>query len=97
MSDEKHQALVFATVYNTLAWGHRLLSRSSQHVLLASQSLGDLFDAIPCASHEMPEDYVDGDGNSKWKEPAIRESTGAVLCIENVAYGDGQSERDYSE
>ncbi|KAI0093268.1 snRNA-activating protein of 50kDa MW C terminal-domain-containing protein [Irpex rosettiformis] len=96
-SKEGRHALVFATVYNTLSWGHRLLSRSSQHVLLSSQSLGDLFDCIPCTSNEMAEEYVDEDGTTKWKEPAVRESAGAVICIEDVAYGDGQSEDDYSD
>ena len=95
-SERTQQALIFATVYNSLPWGHRLLSRCSEHVLLSSQSLGDLFDCIPCISNELPEESIQ-DGTTSWKEPTVRESTGAVICIEDIAYGDGQSEHDYSE
>jgi snRNA-activating protein complex subunit 3 len=95
--NDSHQALLFITIYNTVSWGHRLLSRASQHALLSSQSLGDLFDAIPCSSNEMPEEYSDHEGNIHWEDPTLHESTGSVVCIEGVAYGDGQTERDYSE
>lgn len=84
-------------MYNPLTWGHRLLGRASQHVLLSSQSLGDLFDAIPCASNEMPDEHLAEGGNIQWSGASARGSTGSVICIEDIAYGDGQSEQDYSE
>ncbi|KAI0695476.1 snRNA-activating protein of 50kDa MW C terminal-domain-containing protein [Cytidiella melzeri] len=97
VAEDSKQALLFVTVYNTLSWGHRQLSRLSQHVLLSSQSLGDLYDAIPCSCNEMPEKYVDEEGVTRWKDPEFGESTGVTICIEGVAYGDGQSEQDYSD
>lgn len=96
-SEDTHQALVFVTVYNPLSWGHRLLTRASQHVLLSSQTLGDLFDAIPCTSNEMPQETLDEQGNVRWTQASTSASSGAVFCIEDMLYGDGQSEKDYSE
>ncbi|EKM54490.1 uncharacterized protein PHACADRAFT_96477, partial [Phanerochaete carnosa HHB-10118-sp] len=90
------EALVFVTVYDRLTWGHKLLSRSSQHVLLSSHSLGDLFDVIPCSSNEIPEPPAPS-SNETWGEASARGSSGSVICLEGVAYGDGQSEKDYSE
>ena len=95
---DAHQALLFVTVYNPLTWGHRLLSRASQHVFLSSQTLGDLFDAIACLSRTMPEECIDRTGKIQWKDTTSTAiSTGSAICIEHVAYGDGQSEKDYSE
>ena len=90
------EALVFVTVYDRLTWGHKLLSRSSQHVLLSSHTLGDLFDVIPCPSNEIPEAPAPSSSGT-WGEASARGSSGAVICLEDVAYGDGQSEQDYSE
>jgi len=75
------------------------LSRSSQHVLLSSQTLGDLFEAIPCCSNEIPDPRTSDDGRVTGYDPAnpTRGSVGCVLCINGVAYGDGQSEEDYSD
>ena len=91
------QALVFVTVYNPVSWGHRLLARASQHVLLSSQSLGDLYDTIPCTSQELPCETVDEAGRSTWQRNSQPVNSGAVVCIEGRLYGDGQSERDYAE
>ncbi|OBZ67997.1 snRNA-activating protein complex subunit 3 [Grifola frondosa] len=97
-SIETNQALLFVTVYNKLSYGHRLLSRSSQHVMLSSQTLGDFFEAIPCVFNEVPQERVDTSGKVTGYEDAMHEgSTGCVLCIENVLYGDSQSEEDYAE
>ena len=87
---------MFVTVYDRLTWGHKLLSRSSQHVFLSSHTLGDMFDAIPCPSNEIPENACDGPRGT-WVQTSGRGSTGSVVCLEDVAYGDGGSERDYSE
>ncbi|OCH95162.1 hypothetical protein OBBRIDRAFT_768316 [Obba rivulosa] len=95
----EHEALVFVTVYDKLSWGHKLLSRSSQHVLLSSQTLGDLFEAIPCCSNEIPESRTSDAGRVTGYDPAqsSRGSAGCVICINGTAYGDGQSEEDYSD
>jgi snRNA-activating protein complex subunit 3 len=72
----------------------------SQHAILSSQSIGDMFEVIPCVSNEIPREVTDDEGNVTGYEPASAEDpafTGCVVCIEGVAYGDGQSEEDYSE
>ncbi|KAI0949381.1 hypothetical protein AcW1_009012 [Taiwanofungus camphoratus] len=103
-SSNAHEALLFVTIFNKLSWGHRLLSRSSQHVLLSSQTLGDLFEIIPCISNEIPKESVDDTGETPTYElspSADRRrpegSTGCAACIEGTVYGDGQSVEDYSE
>lgn len=93
---DPREALVFVTVYDRLSWGHKLLSRSSQHVLLSSHTLGDLFDVIPCLSNEIPEPPTPSSCGT-WGEASARGSSGSVICLEDVAYGDGQSEKDYSD
>ena len=97
-------ALVFVTVYNRLPWGQKILLRASQHVLLTSQSLGDLFRAIPCTSKETPVETRDEDGTMtgyrvrpSGDAMAVDDYAGAAVCIEDVLYGDGQNEDDYAE
>ncbi|KAL6310357.1 snRNA-activating protein of 50kDa MW C terminal-domain-containing protein [Sparassis latifolia] len=98
-SADTREALVFVTIYNRIPWGNRLHSRSSQHVLLSSQTIGDLFDVIPCWSSEIPKECVGDDGGIAGYETSADtdESTGCVICIDGVAYGDGQSAEDYSD
>ncbi|THH31789.1 hypothetical protein EUX98_g2404 [Antrodiella citrinella] len=91
------QALLFVTVYNPVSWGHRLLARSSQHVLLSSQSLGDLHDTIPCTSHEIPREMVPYDNFTSGRNSTQTGNGGAVFCIEDQLYGDGLSEKDYAD
>lgn len=94
---DDHQALLFITVYSRLQWGHRLVARSSQHVLLSSQTLGDLTEALPCISNEMPDEHVDEQGATTWQKSTAPSASGCVMCLEGILYGDGQSESDYSE
>ncbi|KAL0576283.1 hypothetical protein V5O48_005692 [Marasmius crinis-equi] len=95
--DSSPQALITYSVYNKLPWRSSLLSRSSQHCVVSSQTLGDLFEAIPCTSNELPAEkredsrVVGYDANARMKG-----SHGAVICISGVAYGDGMSENDYA-
>lgn len=87
-------------MYTRLSWNTQL-ARLSQHAVLASQTLGDLYDVIPCAANEIPGDDSQSQSQSQkgWDERDGEEGLhkGAVVCIEGVAYGDGQSEEDYSE
>jgi len=94
-SSEPH-ALIFITVYNPLSWGHKLIARSSQHVLLSSQTIGDFFDSIPCVSNELPQRTVDEDAKINWAFNTGSGISGAVICIEGVAHGDGLTEEDYA-
>ncbi|EJF65316.1 hypothetical protein DICSQDRAFT_50534 [Dichomitus squalens LYAD-421 SS1] len=99
-----HDALLSVTVYNRLSWGQKILSRASQHVLLSSQSLRDLFEAIPCTSKEIPHETRDETGTvtgyrsrRSGDDMAVDDDTGAAVCIEDVLYGDCQSEDDYAD
>ncbi|KAF7967527.1 hypothetical protein HWV62_33978 [Athelia sp. TMB] len=91
-------AVVLITVHNRLAWSQNMLTRSSQHALLASQTLGDLFEAIQCVSNEIPDELLaDGDFVGYDTSKKAQGSSGCVICIEGSAYGDGMSESDYAE
>jgi snRNA-activating protein complex subunit 3 len=97
-SPSSKTALISYTVHNRLTWGHNLFSRSSQHALLATQTLNDLFEVIPCSSNEIPNEMVvDGEVVGFEPRPADQGSSGCVICIEGMAYGDGMSEDDYAE
>ena len=97
-------ALVFVTVYTRVSWGQKIPTRASQHVLLASQTLGDLFEVIPCTTNELPEEVRGDSGHITGYNTVLRASDmavdsggGAMMCIEDVLYGDGLSEDDYAE
>lgn len=95
-------ALVTLTVHNRVPWIHSQLSRFSQHVVLASQTLADFVRVIPCDSSEMPNEAVDDHSNVveytyESEETAARTEEGCLLLIEGVAYGDGRPSNDYAE
>lgn len=94
------EALVTVTIYSRPPYKPGSLAKNSQHALLSSQSLGDLFETIPCTSNEIPKETYDGDemlGYELGENTTPAESVGCVICIEGLAYGDGQSEEDYAE
>ena len=83
-----------------MPWSYNFFSRFSQHAVHSNQTLGDLFEVIPCPSNKQPPERWEGDklvgyGTSDDDNPL--RSTGCVMCIEDVAYGDGMSEVDYAE
>ena len=90
------EALLFITIYDRLSWGNHI-SRSSQHVVLASQTLRDLYDVIPCISKELPDEKIVDDEIVGYEVQPVSQDRGCVFCIEDIAYGDGQNEEDYSE
>lgn len=91
-------AIIAVTVHNRLAWSQNMLSRSSQHALLAFQTLGDLFETIQCVSNEIPEDQLsDGEFIGYHSSRKAHGSSGCVITIEGRAYGDGMCEFDYAE
>lgn len=90
------QAVITISVHEKLPWGPSYVFRASQHALLSSQTLGDLFEVIPCRSNEFSEESAHGNV-TVYKEEDIVSNTGSVICIEGFAYGDGQSESDYAE
>ncbi|KAJ7594281.1 snRNA-activating protein of 50kDa MW C terminal-domain-containing protein [Mycena floridula] len=92
-------AILFATVYDKIVWG--AISRGSQHACLASQTLDDLMNAIPCMRERIPVEVRDDEDRVVRYKTAEEAKTeiqprGCVICIEGVAYGDGQSSEDYA-
>jgi snRNA-activating protein complex subunit 3 len=100
VSETAAEAIITVTVHNPLPYKQGSLARNSQHAVLSSQTLGDLYEAIPCISNEIPPETCEDDEmvgyDIKGKQPP-GVSTGAVICIEGLAYGDGRSEEDYAE
>lgn len=84
------EALIFVTVYDRLTWGHRLLSRSSQHVFLSSHTLEDLFETIPCTSNEITE-RREQDTSMDCQDSSTGTGLGSIVCMEGTAYGDGRT------
>jgi hypothetical protein len=67
--------LVIISVYDKIAWGPSYVARSSQHVLLCTQTLEDLYDCIPCASKHLP------------TEPATMDTqTESIIILEDRVY-----------
>ena len=93
---DPHSAVVTVSVYNRLTWSYNYVYRSSQHVALSSNTLGDLYNVLLCPTKELPdESTVDellvGYGSGPSKHPS-----GYVVVIEGTAYGDGLTENDYA-
>ncbi|KAK7472686.1 hypothetical protein VKT23_000799 [Stygiomarasmius scandens] len=96
--DERPQAVIIFSVHVPLPWRTAMLTRSSIHAILSSQTLGDLFEAIPCESNNLPEEFLNEDGNIRYKvNDKTKGSSGHVICIDEVAYGDGFCENDYAD
>lgn len=94
------QAILTISVHQRIAWSHNFIARLSQHAMVSSQTLGDLFEMIPCQSNELPSETLDDDGKYTYADSSSNvppPSSGFVICIEGVAYGDGMSEDDYAE
>jgi snRNA-activating protein complex subunit 3 len=94
-------AIVTASVYKKTDYNPGLVTRISQHALLSSQTLGQLFDAIPCPSKEIPRQITrDGKVTGYTENDTTTTTTaadGCVICIEGFAYGDGNSGSNYAE
>ncbi|KAG6903094.1 hypothetical protein C0995_006281 [Termitomyces sp. Mi166 len=89
---EDTNAIITVTVYIRSTWSPGHLNRSSQHALLSSQTLGDLFRVIPCISNEIiSNDAQDGDA----QEPI--QSEGCAVCVGDTVYGDGYCQEDYAQ
>lgn len=92
------QVLITLTTHFKVHWRTSVLSKNSQHVLMASQTLGDLFEVMPCVSNEYPEEIVEDDKVIGYKETnGMNGSSGCVIVINDLAYGDALNEEDYAE
>ncbi|KAJ6594069.1 snRNA-activating protein of 50kDa MW C terminal-domain-containing protein [Mycena capillaripes] len=96
LSADTTRAVITVSVHDKLGWRQTHVSRSSRHVVLSSQTLGDLFEVIPCTSAEITEEILD-DGRVTGYRADDPTRPGCVICIEGLAYGDGESEFDYAD
>ena len=84
------------SVYNRLTWSYNFVYRSSQHAVLSSNTLAELYNVIPCPSKDIPdESTVDGELVGYESGPS-KHPSGHVVVIEGTAYGDGLTENDYA-
>jgi len=92
-------AVLTVTVYNRIPWVQSYLVRMSRHSVLASQTLGDFIQSIPCDSSEMPEEKVDteGDLSGYYYDTGPPAEEGCLLLIEGIIYGEGRPGADYAE
>ncbi|KAK7053468.1 hypothetical protein VNI00_004094 [Paramarasmius palmivorus] len=91
------EAIITFSVYGKVLWRPSMVTRTSQHCILGSQTLGDLFEAIPCLSNEIPTEQIEGSRVTGYDNTMqTRGSNGCALCIEGVVYGDGLNEEDYA-
>lgn len=69
---------------------------TSQHIILSQQTLGDIWDNLPCDHKVLP---IESPTDSAVRKYRIHESplNGAAICVEDVVYGDGLSKPDYAE
>ncbi|KAK0504781.1 snRNA-activating protein of 50kDa MW C terminal-domain-containing protein [Armillaria luteobubalina] len=92
LPDDARYALITITIYTK---GSSTTMRMSQHAFLSSQALGDIIEAMPCASNSLPKEIV-SHGQVSTELP-VNASSGPVVCIEDVLYGDGMNETDYAD
>lgn len=65
-------------------------------MVLSSNTLGELYNVIPCPSKELPdESTVDGLLVGYESGPS-KNPGGYVVVIEGTSYGDGLTENDYA-
>lgn len=81
-----NDVIVIISAYTRVPWGPSYVNRSSQHAFLSSQSLQDVYRAIPCTSNNLPPEAGD-----------LGDRLSCVICIEGFAYGNDIEGHDYSE
>lgn len=79
------EGVVIVSVYDRVPWGPSYVSRSSQHALLCSQTLHDLYNLIPCISKQLPADVP------------MQDQSRCVICIEGEAFSYHNQGEDYAE
>ena len=84
------------SVYNRIAWTYNFVCRSSQHAVLSSNTLGELYDIIPCPSNELPDESTVNEAFAGYEPGPSKRPSGYVVVIEDTAYGDGLTENDYA-
>ncbi|KAG2146029.1 snRNA-activating protein of 50kDa MW C terminal-domain-containing protein [Suillus bovinus] len=92
-------AVISLTVYNRISYLPSCLTRSSQHAVLSTQTLGDLLRVLPCASSNIPMEELDAEGDISGYNVTDQtgEHAGCLFSIEDRIYGDGGENDDYAE
>jgi snRNA-activating protein complex subunit 3 len=88
-SPPPHSAVVTVSVYNRLAWSYNFVYRSSQHAVLSSNTLGELYNVILCPSNEFPDERTVDEKFVGYESGPSKRPGGCVVVIEGTAYGDG--------
>ncbi|KAF6761270.1 snRNA-activating protein of 50kDa MW C terminal-domain-containing protein [Ephemerocybe angulata] len=70
------EAILTISLYNRVLWGPSYATRICQHAYLASQTLQDVYEMLPCIYKANPGDNPAG------------MSPGCTICIENMLYSD---------
>ncbi|KAH9979175.1 snRNA-activating protein of 50kDa MW C terminal-domain-containing protein [Russula compacta] len=89
-------AVVTVSVYNRLAWSYNFVYCSSQHAVLSSNTLGELYDVIPCPSNELPDESTVDGAFVGYESGPSKHPSACVVVVEGTAYGDGLTENDYA-
>ena len=84
------------SVYNRLAWSYNFVYRGSQHVVLSSNTLEDLYSVIPCPSNEIPDECVMDGTFVGYGTGSPTRPSGCVVVIEGTAYGDRSTQDDHA-
>lgn len=91
-------ALITYTFYTRSLFLPHNFRRSSTHVALSTQTLGDIYDNMPCVHKFLPKEILTQDGKALvGYEDCVEEGQGAVICEEGIAHGDGLGHPDYAE
>ncbi len=91
-----HSAVVTVSVYNRLTWSYNFVYRSSQHVVLSSNTLGELYNVIPCPSNDLPDESTVDGSFAGYEYGPPKHPSDYVMVVEGTAYGDGLTENDYA-
>ncbi|KAH8814753.1 snRNA-activating protein of 50kDa MW C terminal-domain-containing protein [Flagelloscypha sp. PMI_526] len=94
LDGETPTAVITISVQSKLSNGHPI--PNCQLAFLSSQSLGTVFEALPCVSNELPVEVLDGHKVTGYTD-APGESSGGLIVIDNMVYGDGMDENDYAD
>jgi snRNA-activating protein complex subunit 3 len=90
-------SLLTISIYERTVTSPYAIHRTSTHVFLSNQTLGDLCNIMPCPSKEQPGEVRDPDGNLTSYDLKTPDMTGCVVCVAGFAYGDGLEVDDYAE
>jgi snRNA-activating protein complex subunit 3 len=93
---DPHSVVVMVSVYNRLTWSYNFVYRSSQHAVLSSNTLAELYNVIPCPSNELPDESTADRTFVGYESGPPKQPGGCVMVIEGTAYGDGSTENDYA-